>query len=131
MNADQLTSDREVTTRCGRTIPAGTAVEFIAPVMSDTIRVRLADGAEVVVDREAFPEMRYERTPRRSGSARVTSRAVGGVAVKAYRVGFGGGFFAEAVDADGKRLAFTGAFYGRGAKGRAVAAAAERAKAGE
>jgi hypothetical protein len=54
-----------------------------------------------------------------------------GVTVHIHRYGFlRPGFYAEAVDAAGKRLALTGVFAGKGSKKRAVDAALAEAKTG-
>ena len=55
-----------------------------------------------------------------------------GVTVHVHRYGFlRPGFYAEAVDTAGKRLAFTGVFVGPGSKARAVEAALTEARTGK
>jgi hypothetical protein len=53
-----------------------------------------------------------------------------GLTIIVYRYGFRPSFFAEARDATGKRLAFTGVFAGKGCKKRAIEAALYEAKTG-
>lgn len=53
-----------------------------------------------------------------------------GIMVRVYRYGFRPGYYAEARNATGERLAFTGVFAGRGGKQRAIEAALLEAKTG-
>ncbi len=54
-----------------------------------------------------------------------------GITVVVYRYSFRGGYYAEALASDGRRLAFTGVFRGRGGKERAVEAAFAQATTGQ
>jgi len=51
-----------------------------------------------------------------------------GLVITVYRVGFRKGYYAEATDLAGRRLAFTGAFRGRGSRQMAIDAATSRAR---
>lgn len=53
-----------------------------------------------------------------------------GITIEVYRYGFRGGYYAEALDAAGKRLAFTGVYRGKGSKRKAIEAALHQAKTG-
>jgi hypothetical protein len=50
--------------------------------------------------------------------------------IRVFRYGFRPGYYAEALDAAGNRLAFTGVFAGPGGKRRAIEAALAAAKTG-
>lgn len=53
-----------------------------------------------------------------------------GFTVTVYRYAFRGGYYAEATDASGKRLAFTGVFRGKQSRQRAIDAAVHQARTG-
>ena len=55
-----------------------------------------------------------------------------GLVIRIYRFGFSPGFYAEAVSKDdGRRLAFTGVYRGKGSKERCIKSAISQARTGE
>lgn len=61
----------------------------------------------------------------------MTLTTADGITVTVYRYGFRPGYYAEATDASGKRLAFTGVFRGTGARRKAIDAALTEARTGQ
>lgn len=59
-----------------------------------------------------------------------TSASEDGITVTVHRWGFGPGFYAEAKDASGKRLTFTGVYRGKGSKQKCIDAAIAQARGG-
>lgn len=60
----------------------------------------------------------------------MTEQSFGDITVRIYRYGFRPGYYAEARNAAGERLAYTGVFSGKGGKQKAIRAALEQAKTG-
>lgn len=58
------------------------------------------------------------------------THTVDDITITVYRYGFRPGFYAEAKDASGRRVAFTGVFTGKGSRQKAIDAALASAKAG-
>jgi hypothetical protein len=54
-----------------------------------------------------------------------------GITVTVHRWGFKPGFYAEAKDASGKRLAFTGVYRGKGSRQKCIDAALTEARGGK
>ncbi len=55
---------------------------------------------------------------------------IDGIRITVDRAGFRPGFYAEARDADDKRLAFTGIYRGKGSRQKAIDAALHEARTG-
>lgn len=56
----EMTSDRDGETESGRTVPAGTKVQYVAHVLGGCVRVRLPDGTTEVMNPNCFQHLREE-----------------------------------------------------------------------